>query len=146
MEQQNNTNFSDNLDKLIELFKKLRAKATVHHYGFDETFISNIDFLINNYEMMKKNFPRDVMNRMGEPFHQMVTMIINQLKQELGEDYATKIQQDAEMPVEKKPDHSVQNIHMIDEMLKKPGLSSKEIDALLDIRANILAGQKENNI
>jgi len=125
--------FQKDLDQLIRLFKKMKEKSGENQFTqIDPVFTQNIDFIINNYEMVKNNIPVEMLNRMGFPFQQMLHQFIDQLKDELGEE---------ELPVEEKtklPVSHNEDISKIDILLKKPGLSEEEINDLLDQRNRLL--------
>jgi len=125
--------FQKDLDQLIRLFKKMKEKSGQNQFSqIDPVFTQNIDFIINNYEMVKNNVPVDMLNRMGFPFQTMLHQFIDQLKEELGED---------DLPVEEKTKLPVslnEDITKIDILLKKPGLAEDEINELLDQRNRLL--------
>jgi hypothetical protein len=125
--------FRKDLDQLIRLFKKMKEKSGQNQFShIDPVFTQNIDFIINNYEMVKNNVPVDMLNRMGFPFQTMLHQFIDQLKEELGEE---------DLPVEEKPKLTIshnEDITKIDLLLKKPGLTEDEINELLDQRNRLL--------
>ncbi|HBF89235.1 MAG TPA: hypothetical protein DDX39_11395 [Bacteroidales bacterium] len=128
----NNKSFKENLDKLIDLFKKLRDKAKGDEYsGIDNGMIKNLDALVENYDMIKDTFPEEMINQVGLPIKEMIEHAIEQLKEELGE--IDESNEQAQIVVNE--------ISEIDQMLKQPNLSSYEIDELLDKRAKM----KNNN-
>ncbi|MBE9467370.1 MAG: hypothetical protein IMY72_03495, partial [Bacteroidetes bacterium] len=88
-----NNSFRDNLDKLIELFKKIKDKSKDKYVNdMDKSFLMNFDMLINNYEMIKNNVPDEVLNEMGEPIKKYIYEMIEKLKDELNEDYKNDIE------------------------------------------------------
>lgn len=130
--------FEKDLEQLIKIFRKIRAKT--HDQKFehlDPMFLQNLDFIINNYEMMKNNIPVEMLKQMGIPFQTMLHDFIGQLKAEFGEDF-----EEEEKIVEHKTTPS--DIDQIDILLKKPGLSEEEIDRLLDRRSRLVK-ERENN-
>lgn len=142
-----NDNFEKDLEKLIRLFKKIKDKSRAEDYAhLDPAFAQNLDFIINNYEMVKNNIPREMFTQMGIPFQQMMKEFIKHLQTELGEDFDEEelISEDEVVPdVSQEADieSTIQpsaEISKIDEALKKPGLSAEQIDKLLDRRNALL--------
>jgi hypothetical protein len=127
--------FSENLDLLIKLLRKLKDKSQFEGMpGVPKMFISNFDFFLRNYEQMKDQISAQLLQQFGEPIKQMVADMVDQLQDELDENMLTPVEPDTEIPVitgQKK------TIAEIDEMLKKPGLSGEEIDRLLDERKRV---------
>ena len=129
---ENNNSFRDNLDKLIELFKKIKDKSKDKYISdMDKSFLMNFDMLINNYEMIKNNVPDEVLNEMGEPIKKYIYEMIEKLKDELNEDYKDDIEAMKEIAEIKN------SIEEIDKRLTNPKLSTNEIDDLLDKRQQI---------
>ncbi|OFX48530.1 MAG: hypothetical protein A2046_03260 [Bacteroidetes bacterium GWA2_30_7] len=119
-------NFKKNLESLINLFKKFREKLKKEELiGVDKSLFSHIDLLINNYDTIKNNFPDEVFEQMGEPLQQMMIQAISQLKVEFPE-----IDNDTDKEF-------VKELIYVDELLKNPNLTQKEIDELLDKRSGI---------
>lgn len=119
-------NFKRNLEALISLFKKFREKLKKEELvGVDKSLFSHIDLLIDNYDTIRNNFSDDVFEQMGEPLQQMMMQAISQLKSEFPD-----INQDSDKEF-------VQNLIHVDELLKNPNLTQKEIDELLDKRSGI---------
>lgn len=139
--------FEKDLDLLIRLFKKIKNKTEKDQFAnLDPALTQNLDFIINNYEMMKGNIPKDMFNQMGIPFQQLMRQFIDQMKMELGEDFKQEIEEEeasAEAGEREEKLHSLSNdIQKIDELLKKPGLTDEEIDALLDKRNRMLNSEE----
>jgi len=133
--------FHDNLDLLIKLLRKLKEKSSGDEIpGIPKMFFSNFDFVINNYEMMKNQISDQLLNQFGEPIKKMVAEMVEQLKEEVGEDFDLE-EEEIEAPEEKleiEPGaDSKEALEKIDEMLKKPGLSEEDIDKLLDERSRL---------
>lgn len=129
---ESNNTFRDNLDKLIELFKKIKEKSKDKYVSdMDNSFLMNFDMLINNYEMIKNNVPDEVLNEMGEPIKKYISEMIEKMKAELGEDFKDDIETVNEIV-------EIENsIEQIDKLLTNPNLSANEIDNLLDKRQQI---------
>ena len=127
--------FSENLDLLIKLLRKLKDKSQFEGMpGVPKMFVSNFDFFLKNYERMKDQISEQLLQQFGEPIKQMVADMVEQLQDELDENMLTSTEPAVSSPVitgQKK------TIAEIDEMLKKPGLSEEEIDRLLDERKRL---------
>jgi len=146
--------FEKDLEQLIRLFKKIRTNTQNEQFAhLDKAFTQNLDFIINNYEMVKHNIPIGMLNQMGIPFHKMLQELIAQLKNELGEDiYDFENRYFGNSPetksvageVEQKVDSS--DIEKIDLMLKNPNLSEAELNSLLDARNDLIRNQKTNQL
>lgn len=146
--------FEKDLEQLISLFKKIRANTQNERFAhLDKAFTQNLDFIINNYEMVKHNIPIGMLNQMGIPFHKMLQELIAQLKNELGEDiydfenrYFGNNQETKPLPVEVKQIVVSSDIEKIDQMLKNPDLSETELNSLLDARNEIIRNQQKNQL
>lgn len=127
--------FSENLDLLIKLLRKLKDKSHFEGMpGVPKMFIMNFDFFIQNYERMKDQISDQLLQQFGEPIKQMVADMVEQLQEAVDEDALLRPDVPGDQPVitgQKK------SIREIDEMLKKPGLSEEEIDRLLDERKRL---------
>jgi len=80
-------NFEDKIEKLIRLFKKLKEQAKPETIaGFDPFMMSQLDFLISNFERMKYDpQARSIFQQMGKPFENMLNLFIKNLSEQLGE-------------------------------------------------------------
>lgn len=142
----NNQSFSEDLERLINLFKRLKDKLmNENQYNIDKSFIQNIDLMIHNYEMIKGNMPPDMLNSMGEPIHKLMLQLLHQMNMEYG-DVMEKTDTLSETPV-LKIDSPKEEIQLIDDMLKRDQLVQAEIDKLLDRRAELMTKvlQQNNN-
>ncbi len=141
MEESGNS-FGKDLDQLIRLFKKIRERTSTGEFShLDPMFIQNLDFMINNYEMVKSSMPPEALDQMAKPFQELLRQFIKKLKEELGEDYGVEseiagLMEEGEK--DEKDDELLNDVQKIDMMLKNPGLSEEEINALLDKRSDIL--------
>lgn len=153
--------FKENLDLLIRLFKKLKDKSSIEDIkGIDKNFYFNFEYLLNNYEMMKDQISEELLDKFGEPVKDMIAGLVEQLKDELGEEEWLKMESeesDELDEIEEEPVISIENvekpvsfdeinesIRKIDEKLKKGGLSEEEVNKLLDQRTR-LKQRKELN-
>ena len=141
--------FDENLDLLIKLLRKLKDKTDTDDIpGMPKMFFANFDFVINNYEMMKDHISSQLLNQFGEPIKQMVADMVEQLKEELGDDLDMIIEE-TEEPIEEKPvlpqgsDNLAEAINKIDSMLSKTGLTEDEINKLHDERAELKSRQEK---
>lgn len=145
--------FEEDLEKLIQLFKRIKDKSASQLFtDFDKTLVQNLDFMIKNYETFKNNIPVDFINQMGEPFQQMLKQMIEQLEEELGDDFLYTASQEPKQQIENEPVKNIpvasneaasndEMIRQIDEMLKNPGLSESDINKLLDRRLKLNQSQ-----
>jgi len=101
--------------------------------GIDKTFFQNFDFVLNNYEMIKDQLSDEMLEQFGAPIQTLIETLINQLKDELGEDFY-KLEPTKEMS---------DDLNEIEKLLKSNELSNDDIDALLDKRASLLSGKQD---
>jgi hypothetical protein len=119
--------FKSNLDNLIKLFKKFKEKMQGEEYAnYDKTIFSNLDLLINNYDLIKNNFPDEVFEQMGEPLQNMILDAIEQLKRDVGD-------------INNDDSNYITDIRKIDELLKQGNIDNSEIDRLLDQRNQLIS-------
>lgn len=131
-----NTSFADHLDVLIRLFKKLREQNQDEQMaGMDRSFFQTVDILLQNYDLIKSTVPKEMLDQLGSPIHDVILELIKQLKQELGETGNTN----------ETIGDILSEIEAIDEMLAEANLSSSEIDELLDERTKLMHQRDENN-
>jgi len=138
-----NKTFRENLNKLIELFKKVKKRSEDDEYGGQEkSFLFNFDMILRNYEMLKNNLPDEILDQIGEPFRQVVADMIDQLQTEL--DQETDLKPSTPILEEHFKNMDVgEELKRIDEILSKSGLSYGQIDELLDKRAELLKKKDE---
>ena len=143
--------FKENLDLLIKLFKKLKNKSSLDEIkGIDKNFYFNFEYLLNNYENMKDQISDELLDKFGEPVKEMIAGLVEQLKDELGEEELIKMEADEFEEIEEDPilnieedlqptsfDEINESIKKIDEKLSKGGLSEEEINKLLDQRMKL---------
>ena len=124
--------FSENLDLLIKLLRKLKNKSQFEGMpGVPKMFIMNFDFFLQNYEKMKDQISEQLLQQFGEPIKQMVADMIEQLQDELDTKMIPETEPSVESPVI--TGHK-RTLAEIDNLLKNPALSQEEIDKLLDER------------
>lgn len=126
--------FLGKIDELISLFKKLQEKAQREGIMSEEDpMYENFEMLANNYELMKSSMPPGMMGEMAEPIKEVVSQMVEQLKADLGISEEELNKESAEI----KTTNSIPDIEKIDNQLKAGGLSEKEINDLLDKRAEL---------
>jgi len=124
--------FIKDLDKLIELFKKLREKTIDENIpGFDKGFFQSFDLIVNNYQLIKNQISEDYIRQIGEPLKNMIKGMIKQLQDELGEE------------INEKPEVA-KSVGAIDALLKNPNLTSGDVDKLLDERSQLKNSPQKN--
>lgn len=133
-------NFRKQLDTLIELFKKIREKSLDKDIpGIDPSFFNNFDFVLKNYEMVKHQLTDDMLEQFGGPIKGMIENLINQLKEEVGDE----IIEGNSIPKESSISEDLSNI---DKILKSDNLTNSQIDELLDKRSNMQSKNKPENL
>lgn len=134
-------NFKKDLDELFRLFNKLVKDRPIEDVpGLNQSMLRQFEFFFSNYENMKDQISQQLQGQFGEPVKEMVKGLIQQLKEELGEDdFLETIEEEDELIL----DDEIQKIEgksereKIDELLKTPGLTEEQIDELLDRRSNL---------
>lgn len=131
--------FKQDLDELFRLFKKLVETQSLEDVpGVDNMMLKQFQFFFSNYENMKDQIGYQLQGQFGEPVKQMVSSLVKQLREQLGEEQYADIEQieDEKLPLKiKKTDYSIQEI---DQMLKNTDLTEDQINELLDKRADLL--------
>lgn len=124
--------FKENLDLLIKLFKKLKNRSDLDEIpGIDKNMYQNFDMFLSNYENMRDQISDELLAQFGEPMKKMIADLVEQLKNEVGEEVVKEEEESIEVKEVKR------DIAQIDELLKNPNLSPEEIDRLLDERAGL---------
>lgn len=142
--------FKQDLDELFQLFNKLMEKqesGMEEIPGINKMMLQQFKFFFNNYEQMKDQIAYQLQGQFGESVQEMVRTLIQQLREELGEDefLFDDVEDDSSLkkidtvdPEEPKSVTDVkQEIAKIDEMLKNKNLTPEQIDKLLDRRSNL---------
>jgi len=135
-----NISFSEQLDQLITLFKKVQEKARCSNTGDEnKVFSMNFDMIMRNYEVIKESVPKETLDNLGSPFKKLIIDMIEQLKEDFGEEFLSEIEEYPKLAEMMSKEEERQNeIKLIDEKLKNPSLKSYEIDELLDRRSELL--------
>jgi len=132
----NDRSFSENLDLLIKLLRKLKDKSQFEGMpGVPKMFIMNFDFFLQNYDKMKDQISDQLLQQFGEPIKQMVADMVEQLQGELDENMIPGVETSFESPVI--TGHK-RTLAEIDNLLKNPSLSQEEIDKFLDERHQLM--------
>jgi len=139
-------NFEDKIEKLIRLFKKLEQAKPETIAGFDPFMMSQLDFLISNFERMKYDpQARSIFQQMGKPFENMLNLFIKNLSEQLGEPVNIPKKSEREtllrpLPEEEKPSIGTltRRLVQIDKLLAEGNLNQEEEDQLLDERIKIM--------
>lgn len=132
--------FSENLDLLIKLLRKMKDKSELER--IPGLTIINFDFFLENYERMKDQITRQLLQQFGEPIKQMVAEMVEQLKEELGEmgENVDDLLHEENTPSAPIITGHKRTVEEIDELLKSDELTDKEIDQLLDERSRLKEG------
>jgi hypothetical protein len=123
-------NFKADLDRLIELFKKLRDKDVFETMMKDKEQLDNLNMVIDNYDMIKDNIPEDVAKMLGAPIRKLILMLTEQLKDELNVLDNNLEQSNITESIENKENE----LELIDKILGEGNLSDEDINNLLDRR------------
>ncbi len=129
--------FNKDLDELFRLFKKLVETQSLDNVpGVDGMMLKQFRFFFSNYENMKDQIGQQLQGQFGEPVKQMVSDLVKQLKDQLGEEEEFTTIEDVEPVIQISSTGS--SIQEIDLMLLNPDLSEDQINELLDRRAELL--------
>ena len=130
--------FKQDLDELFRLFKKLVETQSLDNVpGVDGMMLKQFQFFFGNYETMKDQIGAQLQGQFGEPVKEMVSTLVKQLREQLGEDEYTKIENVEVISKVIEIEDPQSAIQEIDKMLKKPDLTEDQVNELLDKRANL---------
>ena len=80
-------NFKKDLDELFRLFNKLIKDRPIEDVpGLNQGMLKQFEFFFSNYENMKDQISQQLQGQFGQHVKEMVKGLIQQLKDELGED------------------------------------------------------------
>lgn len=131
--------FKHDLDELFRLFKKLvETKSLDDVPGVDSTMLKQFQFFFTNYETMKDQIGSQLQGQFGEPVKQMVSDLVKQLKEQVGEEQFDDVEQIEDKEPELKIVSNNPSVEEIDQLLKNPNLTEDQINELLDKRANLI--------
>lgn len=134
------------MEELLRLFKKMIEKYPPDSIpGIDKAQAEHLKMMLSDCDNMKISFSPGMFGMFDEETTQKIlTRLIEQLREQLGEDAydveeKPSIVDRKEKEFEQLPtrDRYVALIDAIDAELKRPDLSMEEIDSLLDKRKNI---------
>jgi hypothetical protein len=120
----NKKEFIENLDSVLEIFRQFKEILIKGNTKIDQDFIRNFDEIIQNYQIIREEIPDEMVSKFGMPIQVMALQLVEQLRFELEGQHM--------LMQEKKIEDN------IDEKLRNPDLSEKEIDALLDQRLSVV--------
>ena len=125
--------FAEHFEELMTLFRKLQEQTRKDELTDTErSFFQSIDLLLANFESVRRNLPREMLNELGQPVVKVILDLIRGLKSELGIDDPQQ---------HKLIDDIEQKINDIDQSLAT-NPSGDQIDQLLDAR-NKLMNQRD---
>ncbi len=145
-------NFKKELEDLFRMFKLLLEKESLNDIkGIDNEQLEQLKLFMTQFDDIKDDLKFE-MNQVDPFTRQIISAMVKQLRQQLGEDVDAKIELSAEEKVARKEEElkkiaDVNERHIalletIDKALKNPDLTDEEIDALLDRRMSI---ESQNN-
>jgi len=130
--------FKQDLDELFRLFKKLVETQSLDNVpGVDGMMLKQFQFFFGNYETMKDQIGAQLQGQFGEPVKEMVSTLVKQLREQLGEDEYTKIENVEVISKVIEIEDPQSAIQEIDKLLKNPDLTEDQVNELLDKRANL---------
>ncbi len=130
--------FKQDLDELFRLFKKLVETQSLDNVpGVDGMMLKQFQFFFGNYETMKDQIGAQLQGQFGEPVKEMVSTLVKQLREQLGEDEYTKIENVEVISKVIEIENPQSAIQEIDKLLKNPDLTEDQVNELLDKRANL---------
>ena len=136
--------FKKDLDELFRLFNKLIKDKSIDDVpGLNTGMLKQFEFFFSNYEGMKDQLMYQLQGQYGDSVKEMVRTLVKQLREEVGEDDFLSLEEEAEIIEEPQIETELQQIvgkterEKIDELLKKPGLTEKQVNELLDKRSNL---------
>ena len=132
--------FKQELDELFRLFKKVMETRPMEEIpGVNQAMLQQFQFFFSNYENMKDQIAYQLQGQFGDSVKQMVRTLIQQLREEVGDDEL--LSPSEEEPEETKPLLEIsgtnieEEMQKIDELLKNPNLTEEQVNELLDRRA-----------
>ena len=106
----NKKEFIENLDLVLEIFRRFKEKMADGNTTVDQAFVKNFDDIIRNYQIIREEIPDDLVSKFGMPIQIMAIQLVEQLRQGTGRSW-DRILKDREMETK------------IDEMLRNTNLS-----------------------
>lgn len=131
--------FKQDLDELFRLFKKLvETKSLDDVPGVDGMMLKQFQFFFSNYETMKDQIGDQLQGQFGEPVKQMVSDLVKQLREQVGEEHFDYIEEIEDTEPKLKIISNNPSVEEIDNLLKNPNLTEDQINELLDNRAKLI--------
>jgi len=134
--------FKQELDELFRLFKKVMETRPMEEIpGVNKAMLQQFQFFFSNYENMKDQIASQLQGQFGDSVKQMVRTLIEQLREEVGDDELLsgaepEVELEEAKPILEISGSNVEEeLKKIDELLKKPKLTEEQINELLDRRA-----------
>lgn len=136
-----NKSLKEKLNELFRLMNKLQEKGLHQNIpGMNPMFFKQFDMISENFEILQDGMADDMFKQFGIPIDKIIAETIKALKKELGEDDFTDElieSQTEQKTIPIKVEDKTTEIELIDQMLKRPGLSEVESDKLLDRRSEL---------
>lgn len=132
--------FKQELDELFRLFKKVMETRPMEDIpGVNKEMLQQFQFFFSNYENMKDQIAYQLQGQFGDSVKQMVRTLIEQLREEVGDDEmlagVEPEVEEAQPILEISGSNVEEEMKKIDELLKNPKLTEEQINDLLDRRA-----------
>lgn len=128
--------FKEELDELFRLFKKVMETRPMEDVpGVNKMMLQQFKFFFDNYETMKDQIAYQLQGQFGDQVKDMVRTLIEQLREEVGDDDII-LEAPVEEPLLEISGTNIQeDLKKIDELLKDPSLTEEQVNELLDRRA-----------
>lgn len=128
--------FKQELDELFRLFKKVMETRPMEDVpGVNKMMLQQFKFFFDNYETMKDQIAYQLQGQFGDQVKDMVRTLIEQLREEVGDDDIILEAPEEEPLLEISGTNVQEDLKKIDELLKDPSLTEQQINELLDRRA-----------
>lgn len=128
--------FKQELDELFRLFKKVMETRPMEDVpGVNKMMLQQFKFFFDNYETMKDQIAYQLQGQFGDQVKDMVRTLIDQLREEVGEEDIVLETHEEEPLLEISGTNVQEDLKKIDELLKDPNLTEEQINELLDRRA-----------
>ncbi len=135
--------FKQELDELFRLFNKLMEKQDTEMEnipGINKMMVEQFKVFFTNYESMKDQIAYQLQGQFGDSIQEMVKTLIQQLREELGEEeWMNTLEPDEPVvhEIKQNPTDPEKEIAEIDKLLKNPNLTPEQMDELLDRRSRL---------
>jgi len=135
--------FKQELDELFRLFNKLMEKQDTEMEnipGINKMMVEQFKVFFTNYESMKDQIAYQLQGQFGDSIQEMVKTLIQQLREELGEEewmIAPEPDEPVVHEIKQNPTNPEKETAEIDKLLKNPNLTPEQMDELLDRRSRL---------